>query len=488
MENQNQESGAGQKTIKIQVPSAENIAGRRSLIPAFFTAAILFFFFNFFTVSCGEQKVGSVTGINLLTGTELKNDDIFSEGETEGKEIPSSAWAIIAFGTAIIGLGAFLIKERREALIGAGAGAIGFCSLLILQFAIKNTIEKEAGGIIQTDFKFAYWAALISMGIAGFISYLRIKKGTDFIKNEEKQSTNGLDSPTSFRHLGLVLLAVVSILIMIWSPWTDKSLDEKEYSNEKIQDDEDVQISFSLEEFLEEPNDSMILVQGGTFTMGCTDNINQDLYKYECFENEYPAHQVAVSDFYIGKYEVTQKVWQALMGNNPSYFQNCDNCPVENVSWNDIQQFLSKLNAKTGKKYRLPTEAEWEYAARGGRLSEGYDYAGLSRLFDAGWGGNQLSQDDYRTHPVGLKNTNELGLYDMSGNVSEWCQDWYGRYSSSTQKNPTGPKNGYARILRGGSWNDGPENCRVSARMQIIPQKRSNYYEGSFGFRLARSL
>lgn len=180
MENQNQESGTGQQTINIQVPSADNIASRRSLIPLLFAAVIIFFFFNFFTVSCGGQKIGSVTGINLVTGTELKDRDMFSGRETKGEKIPSSAWAIIAFGAAIIGLGAFLIKEKREALIGTGAGAIGFGSLLILQFAIKSAIEKKAGAI-QTDFQFAYWAALIAMGIAGFISYLRMQKTHNII-------------------------------------------------------------------------------------------------------------------------------------------------------------------------------------------------------------------------------------------------------------------------------------------------------------------
>lgn len=190
MENQNQESGTGQQTINIQVPSADNIASRRSLIPLLFAAVIIFFFFNFFTVSCGGQKVGSVTGINLVTGTELKDRDMFSGRETKGEKIPSSAWAIIAFGAAIIGLGAFLIKEKREALIGTGAGAIGFGSLLILQFAIKNAIEKKAEGAIQTDFQFAYWAALIAMGIAGFISYLRMQKTHNIVVSVVPPSTH----------------------------------------------------------------------------------------------------------------------------------------------------------------------------------------------------------------------------------------------------------------------------------------------------------
>jgi hypothetical protein len=192
MENQNKESDSGQQTINIQIPSAENISSRRSLIPVFFAAVILLFFFNFFTVSCGGQKVGSVTGINLVTGTELNGSDMFSDSETRGEKVPPNAWAIIAFVSAIVGLVVFLIKEKREALIGTGAGAFGFASLLILQFAIKSAIERKTDGALQTDFQFAYWAALIAMGIAGFISYLRMKKTHKIVV-----STSPPSSPTT---------------------------------------------------------------------------------------------------------------------------------------------------------------------------------------------------------------------------------------------------------------------------------------------------
>jgi hypothetical protein len=189
MENQNQESGSGQQSINIQIPSADNIAGRRSLIPIMFAIALLFFFFNFFTVSCGGQKFGSVTGINLVTGTELKDHDLFSGKETKGEKIPSNIWAIIAFASAIIGLGVFLIKEKNESLIGTGAGAVGFGSLIVLQFAIKNAIERKAeGSPIQTDFEFAYWGALIAFGIGGFISYLRMQKTDKIIPNTAPHS------------------------------------------------------------------------------------------------------------------------------------------------------------------------------------------------------------------------------------------------------------------------------------------------------------
>lgn len=195
MENQNQEGGLGRQTINIQVPSLDNLASRRSIIPLLFAVVIIFFFFNFFTVSCSGQEVGSLTGINLVTGTEFKYRDMFSGRETKGEKIPSNAWAIIAFGAAIVGLGAFLIKQKRDALIGTGAGAIGFGSLLILQFVINNAIEKESEGGLQANFEFAYWGALIAMGIAGFISYLRMKR-THNIVGSVRPPSQGLNSET----------------------------------------------------------------------------------------------------------------------------------------------------------------------------------------------------------------------------------------------------------------------------------------------------
>jgi formylglycine-generating enzyme required for sulfatase activity len=212
---------------------------------------------------------------------------------------------------------------------------------------------------------------------------------------------------------------------------------------------------------------NMVFVPGGTFTMGCTKEQGGD-----CYDSEKPAHQVTVSDFYIGKYEVTQKEWRAVMGSSPSNFKNCDNCPVEQVSWADIQEFLTKLNAKTGKVYRLPTEAEWEYAARGGSSSRGYKYSGSSSLAEVAWyDGNSGS----KTHPVGQKKANELGLYDMSGNVWEWCaDDWHDSYRGA-------PTNGRAwidsprasaRVDRGGGWYGDALYCRVSGRLNPAPSGR----------------
>jgi len=216
----------------------------------------------------------------------------------------------------------------------------------------------------------------------------------------------------------------------------------------------------------------MVSVAGGTFTMGATSEQGSDAYS-----DESPTHQVTVSSFAIGQTEVTQELWEAVMGSNPSSFKGAKR-PVDKVSWNDCQTFITKLNQLTGKKFRLPTEAEWEYAARGGKNSKGYKYAGSNTIGDVAWYWDNIPSQSsgnsgYGTQTVGTKKTNELGLYDMSGNVWEWCQDWYGNYGSSSQTNPTGPSSGSDRVLRGGSWIDGAGNCRVSNRDRHHPDLRS---------------
>ena len=219
------------------------------------------------------------------------------------------------------------------------------------------------------------------------------------------------------------------------------------------------------------PDIAMVYVSGGTFTMGATSEQGSDAY--DC---EKPAHSVTLSGYYIGKYEVTQELWEAVMGSNPSHFKG-DNLPVEMVSWDDVQEFLRKLNAMTGKRYRLPTEAEWEFAARGGNGSRGCKYSGSNSIDDVAW----CYYNSGCPHAVGTKSPNELGIYDMSGNVWEWCQDWYGSYSRSSQRNPKGPNSGPSRVCRGGSWFDGARRCRVSDRICYTPDFRSGY----LGFRLA---
>jgi formylglycine-generating enzyme required for sulfatase activity len=217
----------------------------------------------------------------------------------------------------------------------------------------------------------------------------------------------------------------------------------------------------------------MVFVKGGTFRMGATSEQG-----YNVYNDEKPAHSVTLSDYYIGKYEVTQAQWEAVMGNNPSYFKGDPLCPVEQVSWNDVQEYITKLNQLTGKTYRLPTEAEWEYVARGGANSKGYKYSGSNTLSVVAW---YKGNSGNKTHPIGSKKPNELGIYDMSGNVKEWCIDWYGNYSWFEKTKPMGPSFGYSRLNRGGSWDDRTRYCRVSNRCSDYPGSRSRY----LGFRLA---
>ena len=218
----------------------------------------------------------------------------------------------------------------------------------------------------------------------------------------------------------------------------------------------------------------MIKVEGGTFTMGATAEQGNDAY-----DNEYPAHQVTLSSYAIGKTEVTQALWKTVMGNNPSYnYETWGSYgPVENVSWEDCQEFIQKLNQLTGQNFRLPTEAEWEFAARGGKQSKGYKYVGSNSIDEVAW----YDGNSYReTHSVGTKRPNELGIYDMAGNVWEWCQDWFDSYSSSAQNNPQGPSVGSGRVCRGGSWLSIARTCRVSRRENYYPYYKLNF----LGFRL----
>jgi len=215
-----------------------------------------------------------------------------------------------------------------------------------------------------------------------------------------------------------------------------------------------------------------VTLEGGAFQMG--GNI------YE--ENANPTHAVTISSFEIGKYEVTQAQWLLVMGNNPSKFKG-ENLPVEQVSWYDIQIFMDKLYEQTGIEYRLPTEAEWEFAARGGISASSTTYAGSNTIEDVAW---YAYNSEEKTHEVGTKQANELGIYNMSGNVCEWCSDLYDSsyYSISPTNNPQGPASGYNRVIRGGSWYYNAGSCDVSNRYFNEPRTT----RGDIGFRIARSL
>ncbi len=221
---------------------------------------------------------------------------------------------------------------------------------------------------------------------------------------------------------------------------------------------------------------AMIRVDGGTFLMGATKEQKKPS------RDENPVHQVTLSSYYIGETEVTQELWQAVMGSNPSKFKfKGSQRPVERVSWNNCQEFIGRLNQITGQQFRLPTEAEWEYAARGGNKSEGYQYSGSNKLSDVAWFSRH--QTGNGSHDVKTKKPNELGVYDMSGNVWEWCQDRYGHYTTDSQMDPVGAISGPCRVYRGGSWFDFDTGCRVARRGYFKPDSRDFY----LGLRLAHS-
>ncbi len=216
-------------------------------------------------------------------------------------------------------------------------------------------------------------------------------------------------------------------------------------------------------------------IAGGIFSMGATPEQEEGAH-----DNEKPVHEVALSPFSMSVTEVTQELWLAVMRTNPSRFSSNLNRPVENVSWNDCQVFIAKLNELTGQNFRLPTEAEWEFAARGGMNSQGYKYAGSNDLDEVAWYNYNAhavgsSSPDYGTHAVATKAPNELGLYDMTGNVWEWCQDWSGTYSEAQQINPTGPETGTNRVMRGGGWTNYPSLLRIAARAGYKPTFKGNF-------------
>lgn len=227
---------------------------------------------------------------------------------------------------------------------------------------------------------------------------------------------------------------------------------------------------FTYSVALAEPAIEMVPIKGGCFKMGDS-NSNQS--------DELPLHEVCLDDFQLGKYEVTQAQWKAVMGNNPSNFTG-ENSPVDEVSWEDTQKFIKKLNAQTGKHYRLPTEAEWEYAARSRGTDEKYSGTSeIEKIDEYAW---YYKNSNNETHPVGAKKPNSLGLYDMSGNVREWVQDKYGDdwYKKSPRDNPQGPETGSIHVNRGGSWYDSERFLRATTR-----NKKSYNVKGTIGFRIA---
>ena len=283
--------------------------------------------------------------------------------------------------------------------------------------------------------------------------------------DEETSNSNWL------KLLGYALGFFVLVSLLGWYTMRDNDSYDSESNAEAT---EIVEMSDEeRNEILQNLVNNMVSVEGGMFMMGATAEQGDD-----AGDDEKPAHQVTVSSFSIGKYEVTQEEWEAVMGENPSEFKG-DKNPVENVSWDDCKEFINKLNELTGKQFRLPTEAEWEFAARGGNKNlEQTKYTGGADIDAVAWYDGNSGDTN---HPVGEKSPNALGLYDMSGNVCEWCEDYYGLYDSSTQKDPMGPESGSYRVYRGGSWYYDARLCRVSYRSYNSPGIRSD----NLGLRLA---
>ena len=248
----------------------------------------------------------------------------------------------------------------------------------------------------------------------------------------------------------------------------------------KIEERKTIEMLKSGQKWLHSIEQNMVTVSGGNFIMGNT---------HWSYDPKNPmSAPVQVNSFKISKYDVTQALWLAVMGKNPSTFRDCDDCPVEHVSWDDVEEFINKLNLLTHLRYRLPTEAEWEYAARGGKQSKGYTYSGSNDVGKVAW---YIANSGGSTHPVGQKQPNELGLYDMSGNVMQWCSDWYDSnyYKHIRYKNPTGPSTGKTRVLRGFSWHEYPDYGRVFDRMDSSPDNPGEAKLGWYlGFRLAQDL
>lgn len=278
-----------------------------------------------------------------------------------------------------------------------------------------------------------------------------------FSKSTDKRGLHHYASLAGLRFTtALFLPAVLFVAILLLASGCKKK--------SKVKGVEEVKISVGNVEF------TMTQVLGGSFLMGAADN--NDV----AAPNEKPGHHVTVSTFWIGKTEVTQQLWVTVMGNNPSFFRG-DDLPVEQVSWNDCQEFVRRLSTMTGRQFRLPTEAEWEFAARGGTRSNNYTYSGGDAISDVGWyWGNGRD----KTHVVGSKRANELGLHDMTGNVWEWCQDWYGYYSAHDQVNPRGARTGRLKVNRGGCWYFEMKASRNSARFANKPDGK---YKG-VGLRL----
>lgn len=302
------------------------------------------------------------------------------------------------------------------------------------------------------------------------LGYLKVRQNDDENIEQDKKENEYLNRFSNFAKFTFVFIAIIIFGVILYFLW--KNL-------KHIQDDSEQNISVGIMDTVNGVTFKMIRIDGGSFFMGAQkENPNGINYDNEAMNIESPVHEVVLSDYYIGETEVTQELWLAIMRNNSSCFKG-DKNPVENVTWEEAVEFCRRLTIETGKTYRLPTEAEWEYAARGGNKTYNYKYSGSVLLDYVGW---YKGNSENRTHEVRSIDCgkNELGLYDMSGNVWEWCQDYYCDYSSDSQDNPMVTNSTNYRVLRGGSWYSNTISCRVSYRGRNYPNQTNN----RTGFRL----
>ena len=310
-----------------------------------------------------------------------------------------------------------------------------------------------------------------------------IKKGNTIDESPKASVNNKKRRLLKFMRILLACACILALILLGWGIY-DKNHESIEFGFEEKENDPTMNFipleakKGNLKTIVQNIIDNMVMVEGGSFIMGATsEQIN------DAWEDEYPTHKVTLSSFYIGKFEVTQEEWNTVMNDDRVVFEG-DNKPIADVSWNSCQEFIKKLNAISHHNFRLPTEAEWEYAARGGRKSQGKKYSGSNNLESVGWSRDNCGR---RVHSVGELQPNELGIYDMSGNVSEFCQDWYAEYSKQNMTNPQGPSTGAKPVLRGGSWIWESRTCRISSRGVTDEDGRDDKY-GDIGFRLAESL